>query len=74
MIAKLLLTLLIACGCCLGGFMSGCGGNPNEADYLQSSKLNSRAEPESVASRKARTAGVRDPASEKTKGRVTKKP
>jgi hypothetical protein len=66
--SKLLLACLIALGCGLGGAVSGCGGNSNEAEYLRTTSPGTPAEPESVASRRARTAAPVDPALLKGKG------
>jgi hypothetical protein len=69
---KLLLTSLVACVFCLGSLASGCGGNPNEAEYNRNTSPGTPAEPESVAARKARTSN-QIPAPAKTKGRVAER-
>jgi hypothetical protein len=42
-------------GLCLAVAAPGCGGNPNEAEYLRTAPPGKQAEPESVASRRERT-------------------
>jgi hypothetical protein len=45
----------LALGCCCLG---GCGGNPNEAEYMKDAPPAKQAEPESVANRRERTKSV----------------
>jgi hypothetical protein len=45
----------------LGGLAAGCGGNPNEDELLRTTTPGTKAEPESVASRRERTKAVPQP-------------
>jgi hypothetical protein len=45
-------------GFCVALALPGCGGNPNEAEYLRTAPPGKPAEPESVASRRERTKNV----------------
>jgi hypothetical protein len=72
LISKLLLSVLVGGFCCLLAIQSGCGGNPNEAEYNRTTSPGTPAEPESVAARKARTSNL-VPAPTKNKGRNVEK-
>jgi hypothetical protein len=49
--------LVLGCAVALS-LAAGCGGNPNEAEYLRTTSPGTPAPPESVASRRERTKNV----------------